>query len=161
MKDYTIKDLSKLFKVSERTILRQIQTFSDKLKNPYSKDFTISSETKDIIFSDKIQTDLRQNSDKNNDEENLIEEWFTPDEHEKFNSIIFTEYPVMKKQIEMSDESIKMAKETISSLEKQIDYFRMSYHRQLDIHEKLIESFRQRNFIEAKEKGFDNQEIKI
>lgn len=155
MENYTIKDLSKLFKVSERTILRQIQTFSDTLKNPYSKDFQISEELKNAIFSDKIQTDFRQNSDKNNDEENLIKEWFTPEEHEKLNFIIWTEYPVMKKQIEMSDESLKMAKETISSLEKQIDYFRMSYHRQLDIHEKLIESFRERNFIEAKEKGLD------
>lgn len=33
----------------------------------------------------------------------------------------------------------------------------MSYHRQLDIHEKLIESVRERNFIEAKEKGFDKE----
>lgn len=157
MENYTIKDLSDLFKVSERTILRQIQTFSDNLKNPYSKGFTITEEVKNVVFSDKIQTDFRQISDKNNDEENLIEEWFTPEEHEKFNSIILTEYPVMKKQIEMSNESIKMAKETISSLEKQIDYFRMSYHRQLDVHEKLIESFRERNFIEAKEKGFDRE----
>ena len=44
-----------LLKVSERTILRQIQTFSDKLKNAYSKDFTISSELKNIIFSDKFR----------------------------------------------------------------------------------------------------------
>jgi hypothetical protein len=32
----------------------------------------------------------------------------------------------------------------------------MSYHRQLDIHEKLIDSVKERNFIEAKEKGLDN-----
>ncbi len=153
MKNYTIAELAKLLKVSERTILRQIQTFSDKLKNTYSKDFTIGEDLKEFIFSDKIQTDFRQNLDSENEE--LIGEWFTPEEHDKFNSIIFTEYPVMKKQIEMSDENLIMAKETIASLEKQIDYFRMSYHRQLDIHEKLIESFRQRNYIEAKEKGFD------
>ncbi len=153
MEKYTIAELAKILKVSERTILRQIQTVSDKLKNAYSKDFSIDEDLKNFIFSDKIQTDFRQNSDSQNDE--LIEEWFTPEEHKKFNAIIFTEYPIMKKQIEMSDENLKMAKETIESLEKQIDYFRMSYHRQLDIHEKLIESFRQRNYIEAKEKGFD------
>ena len=153
MKNYTVAELAMLLKVSERTILRQIQTLSDKLKNTYSKDFTIGEDLKEFIFSDKIQTDFRQNLDSENEE--LIDEWFTPEEHDKFNSIIFTEYPVMKKQIEMSDENLIIAKETIASLEKQIDYFRMSYHRQLDIHEKLIESFRERNFIEAKEKGFD------
>lgn len=156
MEKYTLKDLAALLKLSERTILRQIQTFSDNLRNPYSKGFQISEELKNVIFSDKIQTNFRQNSDRNEGEENLIEEWFTPEEHEKFNSIIFTEYPVMKKQIEMSDEILQTQKESIESLQKQIDYFRMSYHRQLDIHEKLIESFRERNFIEAKEKGFDN-----
>lgn len=37
MKTFTIKELSEEFKVSERTILRQIQTISDKLKTPILK----------------------------------------------------------------------------------------------------------------------------
>lgn len=40
-------------------------------------------------------------------------------------------------------------------MEKQIEYFRFSYNKQLEIHEKLIDTFRERNFIEAKEKGLD------
>ena len=64
MKEYSIKDLALEFGISERTILRQIQTISDKLKNPYSKDFKIQEELKEFIFSDKIQTF----SDNENDE---------------------------------------------------------------------------------------------
>lgn len=39
MEKLSIQELAELFNVSERTILRQIQTISDKLKNPYSKAF--------------------------------------------------------------------------------------------------------------------------
>ena len=56
MKNYTIKELAELLEVSERTILRQIQTISDKLKNPYSKGFTMNEDLKNIVFSDKFQT---------------------------------------------------------------------------------------------------------
>ena len=49
MKKYTIKELAELLEVSERTILRQIQTISDKLKNPYSKDFKIQEELKKML----------------------------------------------------------------------------------------------------------------
>ena len=44
MKTYNIKEIAEEIGVSERTILRQIQTISDKLKNPYSKDFAISED---------------------------------------------------------------------------------------------------------------------
>ena len=113
MKTFTIKELSEEFKVSERTILRQIQTISD-----------------------------------NENEEFPHVEYFTSDEYEEFKKRI-TEYPFLKEQIESS-------KQHLEAMEKQIEYFRFSYNKQLEIHEKLIDSFRERNFIEAKEKGLDN-----
>lgn len=143
MKTFTIKELSEEFKVSERTILRQIQTISDKLKNPYSKSFIIDEDLKNFIFSDSFQTI----SDNENEEFPHVE-YFTSDEYEEFKKRI-TEYPFLKEQIESS-------KQHLEAMEKQIEYFRFSYNKQLGIHEKLIDSFRERNFIEAKEKGLDN-----
>ena len=75
MKTFTIKELSEEFKVSERTILRQIQTISDKLKNPYSKSFIIDEDLKNFIFSDSFQTI----SDNENEEFPHVE-YFTSDE---------------------------------------------------------------------------------
>ena len=143
MKKYTIKELAELLEVSERTILRQIQTISDKLKNPYSKSFIIDEDLKKFIFSDSFQTI----SDNENEEFPHVE-YFTSDEYEEFKKRI-TEYPFLKEQIESS-------KQHLEAMEKQIEYFRFSYNKQLEIHEKLIDSFRERNFIEAKEKGLDN-----
>ena len=143
MKKYTIKELAELLEVSERTILRQIQTISDKLKNPYSKSFIIDEDLKNFIFSDSFQTI----SDNENEEFPHVE-YFTSDEYEEFKKRI-TEYPFLKEQIESS-------KQHLEAMEKQIEYFRFSYNKQLEIHEKLIDSFRERNFIEAKEKGLDN-----
>ena len=143
MKTFTIKELSEEFKVSERTILRQIQTISDKLKNPYSKSFIIDEDLKNFIFSDSFQTI----SDNENEEFPHVE-YFTSDEYEEFKKRI-TEYPFLKEQIESS-------KQHLEAMEKQIEYFRFSYNKQLEIHEKLIDSFRDRNFIEANEKGLDN-----
>ena len=142
MKTYNIKEIAEEIGVSERTILRQIQTISDKLKNPYSKDFAISEDLKNALFSDKFQTI----SDNENEEFPHVE-YFTSDEYEEFKKRI-TEYPFLKEQIESS-------KQHLEAMEKQIEYFRFSYNKQLEIHEKLIDSFRERNFIEAKEKRLD------
>jgi predicted DNA-binding protein YlxM (UPF0122 family) len=142
VKTYNIKEIAEEIGVSERTILRQIQTISDKLKNPYSKDFAISEDLKNALFSDKFQT----NSDNENEEFPHVE-YFTSDEYEEFKKRI-TEYPFLKEQIESS-------KQHLEAMEKQIEYFRFSYNKQLEIHEKLIDSFRERNFIEAKEKRLD------
>ena len=150
MKKYTIKEISEEFGVSERTILRQIQTISDKLKNPYSKGFLLSEELKEFIFSDKFQTNFRQtqtNLDNAENEEFPHVEYFTTEEYEEFKKRI-TEYPFLKEQIDNS-------KQHLEAMEKQIEYFRFSYNKQLEIHEKLIDTFRERNFIEAKEKGLD------
>ena len=137
METYTIKELSELLKVSERTILRQIQTFSDKLKNAYSKDFTISSELKNIIFSDKFQTNL---DNENEDDFDYIE-GFTTEEYLEFQKRI-NEYPVLK--------------EYIGSLKTELEFLRFNFAQQMETNKSLIQTLRENNFIEAKEKGFDN-----
>ena len=135
MKEYSIKDLALEFGISERTILRQIQTISDKLKNPYSKDFKIQEELKEFIFSDKIQTF----SDNGNDEFTHIEH-FTEEEYLEFQKRL-TEYPLIKEQLEYVKEL----------MEKN----RQDYQTQLALMKTIINSIEQRNFIEAKEKGLD------
>ena len=150
METSSIQELAKRFNVSERTILRQIQTFLDKFKNLYSKGFEIPENVVNLIFSDKIQTNsdkVQTSLDNDENEEFPFVEYFTADEYEEFKKRI-TEYPFLKEQIENS-------KQHLEAMEKQIEYFRFSYNKQLEIHEKLIDTFRERNFIEAKEKGLD------
>ena len=153
MKKYSIKEIADEIGVSERTILRQIQTISDKLKTPYSKGFELDEDLKNFIFSDKFQTDFRQVSDNENEDFPHVE-YFTSDEYQDFKKRI-TEYPLLKNELKNSQKLIDTHKENIAILNKQLEYFQFSYNRQLEVHEKLIDSFRERNFIEAKEKGMD------
>lgn len=138
MKNYTIKELADLLEVSERTILRQIQTISDKLKNPYSKDFTISEDLKNFIFSDKFQTD----SDKENEDDFDYFEAFTAEEYIEFQKRI-NEYPVLKEYIE--------------SLKTELEFLRFNFAQQNETNKSLVQTLREKNFIEAKEKGLDKR----
>jgi len=157
---YSAKEASMILGVSVRTIQRHVATLISDLTSADGRGIIISEDVLSLLKArqadDTTTTDGRQTSKDKLKDEILIEELFTPEEHEKFNSIIFTEYPVMKKQLEMTSESLQIQKEYIKGLEKQIEYFRFSYNKQLEIHEKLIDSFRERNFIEAKEKGLDD-----
>jgi len=147
MKNYTTKEVAELIGVSERTIQRHIATLIETLKTSNNKGFTIPEDIVNLLSlrhqNDKITTE----SDTENSEFPYVE-YFTEEEYEEFKKRI-TEYPFLKEQINISQEYLE-------SLKSQIEYFRMSYHRQLDIHEKLIDSVKERNFIEAKEKGLDN-----
>lgn len=149
MKNYTTKEAAELFGVSERTIQRHIATLIENLKNPSNKVLSVPSDIMNLIASrhgyDKIATDSDRVLAQENDYPYV--EYFTEEEYEEFKKRI-TEYPFLKEQINISQEYLE-------SLKSQIEYFRMSYHRQLDIHEKLVESIKERNFIEAKEKGLD------
>ncbi|PNW10941.1 hypothetical protein C1637_25045 [Chryseobacterium lactis] len=150
MKNYTTKEVAELFGVSERTIQRHIATLIDSLKNPSTKGISIPFDVANFLASrhgyDKLTTDNDSVSEQENNYPYV--EYFTEEEYEEFKKRI-TEYPFLKEQINISQEYLE-------SLKSQIEYFRMSYHRQLDIHEKLIDSVKERNFIEAKEKGLDN-----
>ena len=138
MEKLSIQELAELFNVSERTILRQIQTISDKLKNPYSKAFTIQEDLANAIFSDKIQT----NSDNENEEEFDYLEGFTTAEYVEFQKRI-NEYPVLKEYIE--------------NLKEQVEFLRFNSSQQAETIKDLSQGIKQRSFIEAKEKGFDKE----
>ena len=138
MKKLSIQELAELFNVSERTILRQIQTISDKLKNPYSKAFTMQEDLANVIFSDKIQT----NSDNEDEEEFEYLEGFTTAEYVEFQKRI-NEYPVLKEYIE--------------NLKEQVEFLRFNSSQQAETIKDLSQGIKQRSFIEAKEKGFDKE----
>ncbi|MRM86559.1 HTH domain-containing protein [Riemerella anatipestifer] len=150
MKKYTTKEIAKLFGVSERTIQRQIATLSDNISNTDNKGFSIPEDVVLFLASrHKYDISTTNNDTKQQDkyEEFPHIEYFTEEEYQEFKKRI-TEYPFLKEQIKLSNEHLE-------SLKTQIEYFRLSYNKQLDIHEKLIGAFRERNFIEAKEKGLN------
>ena len=136
MKKFTIKEIADELGVSERTILRKIQTILDKLKNPYSKGFTIDEDLKNFIFSDKFQTI----SDTDENEDFDYYEAFTTAEYMEFQKRI-NEYPVLREYIE--------------NLKEQIDFLRFNLSQQNETIKDLTSSIKERNFIEAKEKGLD------
>jgi transcriptional antiterminator len=147
MKNYTTKEVAELLGVSERTIQRHIATLIETLKTPNNKGLIIPEDVVNLLLSRHQNDKTTTESDTENSEFPYVE-YFTEEEYEEFKKRI-TEYPFLKEQINISQEYLE-------SLKSQIEYFRMSYHRQLDIHEKLIDSVKERNFIEAKEKGLDN-----
>ncbi|WP_333854641.1 hypothetical protein [Epilithonimonas sp.] len=150
MKNYTTKEVSELFGVSIRTVQRHIATIIDELTNTDKKGFLIPQDVVNLLKQRHLSdttTKLERHDDDNENEEFPFVEYFTADEYEEFKKRI-TEYPFLKEQIENS-------KQHLEAMEKQIEYFRFSYNKQLEIHEKLIDTFRERNFIEAKEKGLD------
>ena len=150
MKKYTTKQVSEIFSVNIRTVQRHIATIIEELTNTDKKGFLIPQDVIDLLkqrhFSDTMATFERHDDDIENEEFPHVE-YFTADEYEEFKKRI-TEYPFLKEQIQNS-------KQHLEAMEKQIEYFRFSYNKQLEIHEKLIDTFRERNFIEAKEKGLD------
>lgn len=153
MKKYTTKEASEVLGVNIRTIQRHIATLNDELsKNNNKKGVLIPEDILDLIknrLNDNRTTTERQQSDTQQDEKFPHVEYFTEQEYEEFKKRI-TEYPLLKEHINISDEYLY-------SLKSQIDYFRASYNKQLEIHEKLIDSVKERNFIEAKEKGLDKK----
>lgn len=150
MKKYNTKEIAELFGVSERTIQRHITTLSENLSNTDKKGYFIPE---DVVFflAERHRYDILATTNDNEQQDEKEEfpyiEYFTEEEYQEFKKRI-TEYPFLKNQIKLSNEHLE-------SLKTQIEYFRLSYNKQLDIHEKLIGAFRERNFIEAKEKGMD------
>lgn len=154
-KKYSTADMASELGKNERTIRRWI---SDLISIDGGK-YTMSEEVAELLrkkSSADITTDtLRTPADTQENEEFPYVEYFTEEEYEEFKKRI-TEYPFLKEQIENSKEYLK-------AMENQIEYFRTSYNKQLEIHENLVHSVKnfsdnliQRNFIEAKEKGLDN-----
>ncbi|MEK6495476.1 hypothetical protein [Myroides odoratimimus] len=136
---YTASDISATLGVSLRTAQRYIESLIIIEKG---KTF-ISEDVFNLII-------LRHTNDKESTDEKELEgitEFFTNEEYEEFQKRL-TEYPLLKQMLSSSEEYI-------SSLRNDLEYHRAIYQKHLDIHEKLIESIKERNFIEAKEKKLD------
>ncbi|MFV0159262.1 hypothetical protein OBK24_12510 [Empedobacter falsenii] len=148
---YTSENLAEVLKISKRTAQRYI----DKLLDKSGKEISFEEDVLNLL----IQRHYSDNTTTDND--NGITEYFTEDEYLEFQKRL-TEYPLLKQQLEESKENLK-------TLINELDYHKTAYTKQLLLHEKLIESIaekavnerimldtiRQRNFIEAKEKGLD------
>ncbi len=148
---YTSENLAEILKISKRTAQRYI----DKLLDKTGKEISFNEDVLNLLVQ-------RHNNDNiTTDDDNGITEYFTEDEYQEFQKRL-TEYPLLKQQLEES-------KENLSTLLNEMEYHKTAYTKQLLLHEKLIDSIaekainerimldsiRQRNFIEAKEKGLD------
>ncbi|PTT75521.1 MULTISPECIES: helix-turn-helix domain-containing protein [unclassified Chryseobacterium] len=153
-KKYSTADIASALGKNERTIRRWI---ADLISIEGGK-YTVSEEVAELLrkkaSADTSADTLRTPPDTEENEDFPYVEYFTAQEYEEFKKRI-TEYPFLKEQIENSKEHLK-------AMENQIEYFRNSYNKQLEIHENLVHSVKnftdnlvQRNFIEAKEKGLD------
>jgi len=148
---YTSEDLSKALNTSKRTAQRYI----DKLFDKSNKEVSFEED----VFNLLIQR--HHNDTITTDSDNGITEYFTEEEYNEFQKRL-TEYPILKQQLEDS-------KDNLNTLLNELEYHKSAYTKQLLLHEKLIESIsekainerimldtiKQRNFIEAKEKGLD------
>lgn len=137
METYTISELSEILNVSERTIIRQFQAFFDKYKNLYSKGVEIPFELAQLVFNRQIPT---KNISSDSEEEFDYVEAFTTEEYLEFQKRI-NEYPVLREYIE--------------NLKEQIEFLRFNSIQQTETIKELSTGIKQRNYIEAKEKGFD------
>ncbi len=148
---YTSENLAEILKISKRTAQRYI----DKLLDKTGKEISFNEDVLNLL----VERHNNDNTTKDND--NGITEYFTEDEYQEFQKRL-TEYPLLKQQLEES-------KENLNTLLNEMEYHKTAYTKQLLLHEKLIDSIaekainerimldsiRQRNFIEAKEKGLD------
>lgn len=142
MKKYTTADISSELGISERTVRRWIAHLVDVSKGKYSVSEDVFLLLKNRKNTDNFGTALGQQSDDENEEDFDYYEAFTADEYMEFQKRI-NEYPVLKEYIE--------------NLKEQIDFLRFNTSQQNETIKDLSAGIKQRNFIEAKEKGFDNE----
>lgn len=139
---YTSNDIATTLNVSTRTAQRYIEslTFIDNGK------IYINEDVFNLILS-RHQNDTKTTSSLQEKNTEGITEFFTNEEYNEFQKRLI-EYPKLKQMLEASENYIE-------TLRNDVVYHRSIYQKHLDIHEKLIESIKERNFIEAKEKKLD------
>jgi len=145
---YTTSDISATLGVSLRTAQRHLENL---VKTTNGKT-EIEKDVFDLLIkrhtNDNQATQERQSDDfELIDENDLITNYFTLAEYEEFKKRL-TEYPLLKQMLNSSEEYI-------NNLKNDLEYHRRVYQKHLDMHEKLIDSIKERNFIEAKEKKLD------
>jgi predicted secreted Zn-dependent protease len=140
-KEYTIKELSDIYSVSTRTIVRHLETLVLKEKNKVLIPYDVAKLLEVRHNYDTSKTEVRQDYDTSKTPENEDEtesdfdivEGFTVDEYQEFQKRL-VEYPLIKKDLEYHRKSAK------------------SHQRQMEL---ILRNLEQRNFIEAKDKKLE------
>lgn len=141
-KKYTSSDIAATLNVSLRTAQRYIENLiiQENGKSLIDKDIF------ELIIS-RHTNDTQTTSEKQEYDIDGILEFFSNEEYDEFRKRLI-EYPTLKQMLKSSEDYI-------ATLKNELDYHRNTYQKHLDIHGKLIESIKERNFIEAKEKKLD------
>ena len=140
MKKYTTTDIASELGISDRTVRRWIADLIDYSKGKYIVSEDVLNLLKNRLKSEGSRTDFGQTSDTENEDDFDYYEAFTADEYIEFQKRI-NEYPVLREYIE--------------NLKEQIDFLRFNLSQQNETIKDLTSSIKERNFIEAKEKGLD------
>ena len=140
MKKYTTTDIASELGISDRTVRRWIADLIDYSKGKYIVSEDVLNLLKNRLKSEGSRTDFGQTSDTENEDNFDYYEAFTADEYIEFQKRI-NEYPVLKEYIE--------------TLKEQIEFLRFNTAQQNEVIKDLSAGIKQRNFIEAKEKGLD------
>ena len=156
-KKFTTADVSKTLKVSDRTVRRYIDKEISKIEGKYILSDDMYNFIVNKYSTDNLRTTCGQPTDidlsTGNDEFDIVEA-FSQEEYLEFQKRL-TEYPLLKEKIEESKDRLIDSKEYIQTLLNELEYHKQIYQKHLDMHQKMIDVFQQRNFIEAKEKGLD------
>lgn len=141
-KKYTSSDIAATLNVSLRTAQRYIENLiiQENGKSLIDKDIF------ELIIS-RHTNDTQTTSEQQEYNTDGITEFFSNEEYNEFRKRLI-EYPTLKQMLKSSEDYI-------ATLKNELDYHRNIYQKHLDIHGKLIESIKERNFIEAKEKKLD------
>ena len=134
---YTISDIATTFGVSERTAQRWVETLVIKDGNK----ILISQDVFELLTLRHKNDSIATSSDTDKEDFERVE-YFTEDEYQEFHRRL-SEYPFLLDKVKY--------------LLDDLDYHKKSVEKHQEQQRVLIESITQRNFIEAKEKGFDAQ----
>lgn len=155
MNTFTVKEASDLTKLTVRAI--QYKCKEEKIRKKGNRY---------LITQTHIDKWLSNENKRKNENENkrssLVYEEFTIEQYDQLQEVI-NSYPLKLKDIEY-------LKERVEDYRMQIEYLKKSLDKRDDVMERLLDSLKetmenlketnktihQRNFIEAREKGFDN-----
>ena len=160
---YSIFEANKLTGISKRTI--QYRCKRDNVKQIDNRYIITGAILQSWVESAQVSTQVSTQSatqSATDENENLITEEFTEEQYNKLQEVIES-YPLKLKDIEYLTERVE-------DYRMQIEYLKKSLDKRDDVMERLLENLKetmqslketnktihQRNFIEAKEKGFDN-----
>lgn len=142
MKRYSTADIATLFGVSIRTIQRNLATLRDTLSQEHKEYDYMTVKLISIAFNydfdDSETTDRRQETTAGDSYDRT--EYFTEEEYQEFQKRLI-EYPMLL--------------DKISLLLQELEHNKKLLEMNIISHNNLINTIKERNFIEAKEKKLD------